>query len=104
LNLIFQTNTKLKELGFKSLIINCNSDDIHLRKDTGNAIKIKLTTNVERGSIYDDIRDIQERSDSSSRERLKGHISSNTTASGKYANIGKSITVKGKKIFLKIFL
>ncbi|CAB5395991.1 unnamed protein product [Rhizophagus irregularis] len=42
LNLIIRTNAKLKEFGYKNLIINCSSDFIRIGKNSGGAIEVNL--------------------------------------------------------------
>ena len=42
INLIIRTNAKLKEFGYKNLIINCSSDVIWIGKDSGGAIEVNL--------------------------------------------------------------
>ncbi|GBC11831.2 hypothetical protein GLOIN_2v1790432 [Rhizophagus irregularis DAOM 181602=DAOM 197198] len=42
LNLIIRTNAKLKEFGYKNLIINCSSDFIQIGKNSSGAIEVNL--------------------------------------------------------------
>lgn len=45
INLIIRTNAKLKEFGYKNLIINCSSDVIRIGRDFGGAIEVNLNAN-----------------------------------------------------------
>lgn len=83
INLIIQTNTKLKEFGYKSLIINCSSNVIRIGRDSGGAIEVNLNNQSERISTATSI------------FMAQGGRGKRNTGS-KLTNVGKFTTHKGK--------
>lgn len=98
INLIIQTNTKLKEFGYKSLIINCSSNVIRIGRDSGGAIEVNL--NNQSDTDMDHYLTQGERirhsfSTSTGKSMAQGGCGRRNTGS-KLMNVGKFTTHKGK--------